>query len=344
MKAETGRKAPLFFSMTWEFLEEFLPRQCGRSLHTVESYRDALSLFRRYVLEALGMSIGSFTFAQCTRDCVIGFIKYLEANRSSATTRNHRLAALKSYVAFAADKDVGLASIALIVRRIPHCRAPRREHVVIPEVAMATILQQPVNSRMGLRDRTIMILMYDSGARVGEILGLRVSDLAIGTDNPYIRIHGKGGKQRVVPITVKTGAHLIQYLEVFHGANAPDTEWLFYTVIKGSVAPMSEGNVERFINKYAEEARDRCDSVPEKVHPHMFRRTRATQLYQNGVSLPLVSRILGHASLQTTQLYAKPSIEMLREAIESVESPEQDAEKPLWVGDEAVMARLSGLR
>ena len=76
----------------------------------------------------------------------------------------------------------------------------------------------------------------------------------------------------------------------------------------------------------------------------MFRRTRATQLYQNGVSLPLISRLLGHASLQTTQLYAKPSLEMLREAIESVETPEQKTEKPIWQQDEALMVKLSGLR
>jgi site-specific recombinase XerD len=76
----------------------------------------------------------------------------------------------------------------------------------------------------------------------------------------------------------------------------------------------------------------------------MFRRTRATQLYQNGVALPLVSKILGHASLQTTQLYAKPSIEMLRRAMESVQTPEQQTEKPTWITDETVMAKLSGLR
>ena len=76
----------------------------------------------------------------------------------------------------------------------------------------------------------------------------------------------------------------------------------------------------------------------------MFRRTRATQLYQNGVSLPLVSRLLGHASLQTTQLYAQPSLKMLREAIESVETPEQKAEQPIWITDETTLAKLSGLR
>jgi len=76
----------------------------------------------------------------------------------------------------------------------------------------------------------------------------------------------------------------------------------------------------------------------------MFRRTRATQLYQNGVALPLVSRILGHASLQTTQLYAKPSLDMLRRAMDAVESPAQRDEKPVWINDESVMAKLSGLR
>ena len=107
---------------------------------------------------------------------------------------------------------------------------------------------------------------------------------------------------------------------------------------------MSGGNVERFVKEYARNAKCSCPSVPDNVLPHMFRRTRATQLYQNGVSLPLVSRLLGHASLQTTQLYAKPSLNMLREAIESVETPEQKAEKPIWEEDEAMMAKLSGLR
>ena len=95
------RSTPLFFSMTYEFLEVYLPTQCGRSPHTVESYRDALSLFRRYILRSLGKSIGAFTFAECTRECVLGFMDYLTELKSKPATRNQRLAALKSYVMFA---------------------------------------------------------------------------------------------------------------------------------------------------------------------------------------------------------------------------------------------------
>jgi site-specific recombinase XerD len=334
----------LFFSMTYEFLEVFLLKQCGRSPHTVESYRDALSLFRRYILNTVGISIGKFTFAECTRECVLGFMNYLSELKSKPSTRNQRLAALKSYLMFAADKDITLQSNELEVRRVPQCRVPKTEKTVIPEDAMTAILQQPPNTKMGLRDRTIMILLYDSGARLAEVLGLNVSDVAIDGSNPYIRVNGKGSKQRIVPILVKTAAHLAHYISVYHTSERPDTDLLFFTVIKKVIGMMSEGNVERFVKEYARKAQSSFPSVPDHVHPHMFRRTRATQLYQNGVSLPLVSRLLGHASLETTRLYAKPSMKMLRDAIESVETSEEKAVKPIWEGDEAMMAKLSGLR
>ena len=344
MKSDNYLKEPLFFSMTYEFLEIYLSRQCGRSHHTVKSYRDALSLFRRYVLQKLGISIGAFTFSQCSRTVVLGFMDYLDALGSAASTRNHRLAALKSYVSFAADKDVTLQSKSLEICRIPRCKQQVIERELIPEDAMAAILRQPPNTKMGLRDRTIMILLYDSGARLGELLGLTISDVVTEASNPYIRIHGKGGKQRVVPISVKTAAHLAQYIYIYHTVRPPGTDFLFFTVIKNVANVMSEGNVERFLNKYASEARVKCCSIPTRLHPHMFRRTRATQLYQNGVALPLVSRILGHASMQTTQLYATPSMDMLRHAMERVETTAQRAEKPAWMEDETIMAKLSGLR
>ena len=336
--------ALLFFSMTHEFLALYLPKQCGRSPHTVESYRDALSLFRRYILELLGISIGKFTFEECTRECVLGFMNYLSNLDSKPSTRNQRLAALKSYMMFAADKDITLQSQELEVRRVPQCKVPKTEKEAIPEEAIAAILNQPTNTKMGLRDRTIMILLYDSGARLGEVLGLSVSDVMITGDNPYIRVNGKGSKQRIVPLSVKTAGHLNQYISVYHGKGCIETPLLFYTVIKGVVGAISEGNVERFVKQYAHKAKFSCPLVPEHVHPHMFRRTRATQLYQNGVSLPLVSRLLGHASLETTRLYAKPSLKMVREAIESVETPEEKEVKPIWEGNEAMMAKLCGLR
>jgi site-specific recombinase XerD len=288
--------------------------------------------------------MGSFTFAACDRECVMGFMDHLATKQSKPSTRNQRLAVLKSYLSFAADKDITLQSVALSVGRTPQFRQARTEQVVIPDTAMAAILRQPPDTRIGLRDRTIMVMLYDSGARLAEILGLKISDVMPDGDNPYIRINGKGGKQRIVPMSAKTIPHLKKYMTAYHGRGGPKTDLLFYTVIKGMIGLMSEGNVERFVKGYAHEARCACPSIPENVHPHMFRRTRATQLYRNGVGLPLVSRLLGHAHLETTQIYATPSLEMLRDAITSVETSEQKAERPVWEGNEMMLKKLSGLR
>ena len=106
---------------------------------------------------------------------------------------------------------------------------------------------------------------------------------------------------------------------------------------------MSPGNVARIIDKYVRIIRPAHPDLPEKVHPHMFRRTRATDLYQSNIELELVSRILGHASTQTTRIYAKPSLEMLKAAMDQ-SNPELNAEEPLWPDDEAEFARICGLR
>ena len=275
---------------------------------------------------------------------MLGFMNYLSELKSKASTRNQRLAALRAYLMFAADKDISLQSIELEVKRVPHCRATKVEKTVLQEEAITAILKQPPNTKMGIRDRTIMTLLYDSAARLAEVLGLSISDVSIDGDNPYIRVNGKGSKSRIVPISPKTASHLAHYISVYHGNGHSDTHRLFYTVIKNEIGMISEANVERFIRQYARKARSSCPSIPDRVHPHMFRRTRATHLYQNGVSLPLVSRLLGHASLETTRLYAQPSLKMLRDAIESVETSKGKAVKPIWEGDEAAMAKLSGLR
>ena len=334
----------LFFSMTHEFLDIYMVKQLGRSPDTIKSYRDALTLFRRYVLGELNISMTKFTFAQCTRNLIFGFLEYLKAQGRKPGTRNQRLAVLKSYLWFAADKDVALQSIALEISRVPQCKNPATEKYVLSEDALNAIFSQPAGTRMGLRDRAMMILLYDSAARLAEILNLGVNDICLDENNPYIRIMGKGSKERVVAINTKTVKHIKQYLDVYRLRDNPDTNLLFYTIIKGRAGKMSEGNVERFIQQYADKARESCPDIPLRVHPHMLRRTRASNLYQNGVELALVSRILGHAFLDTTRVYAKPSLAMMRKAMDYAYVPQTKDEKPLWIGSEEEIAKMCGLR
>ncbi|HCS74291.1 MAG TPA: integrase [Clostridiales bacterium] len=345
MKNKEMQTGTLFFSMTLEFLETYLPRQLGRSPKTIKSYRDSLTVFRRYLYDKCHISVGTFKFDDCSQKCIQEFIIYLKDNGNSPGTCNQRLTALKSYLWFAADRNIAVQSVALSISRTPQCKVPKKEKETLSEEALTAILQQPPNTKMGLRDRVIMILLYDSAVRLDELLCLTLKDISLQTDNAYIRISGKGNKERIVAITPKTADHLKQYLSVYHKKELNVNEYVFITKIKGITDRMSPGNVERFIKQYAESARKKCIQIPLKVYPHMFRRTRVTDLYQNGVELELVSRILGHSSTETTKVYAKPSLEMLRKAIESVETPEQANEEPLWTScNEEEMAMLCGLR
>jgi site-specific recombinase XerD len=341
----TAKRETLFFSMTLEYLETYMPRQLGSSPHTVKAHRDALTVFRTFLLEKKNISIGRFTFMECTSALMQGFILHMKDCGNSAATCNRRLCSLRSYIWFAADRDIALQSIALRVGRIPLCKEEKREKAVLSSEAMACVLRQPANTKMGLRDRAMMVLLYDSAIRLDELLNLKVQDAVLRGGEPYVRVFGKGRKERVVAITELTAGHLSEYIRVFHGSAGHEQDFLFYTRIKGQAGKMSEGNVERFIQQYAKQAREGCGEVPEKVYPHMFRRSRATELYQNGVELALISKVLGHAQIETTKIYAVPSLSMLREAMESVETPEQASELPLWEScSEEDMARLCGIR
>lgn len=332
---------PLFFSHTFTFLEEYLPDHVGRSPKTVESYRDTLTVFRRFVLEEKGVSMGQFFFSDCTRDCVHSFLSYLKGLGNAENTRNHRLAGLKAYLAYAASVDVTLQSIWIGVSSLKPLRVRKTEKAILSESQVTLILKQVPNTFKGVRNRTMMLLLYETAERISELLGLQLGNLHLEGDRPYIKVEGKGRKERCIAITKETAQHIMQYMET---CNSDTSELLFSTTIHGKKGQMSARNVQDFLSAYANAARDIDPSIPLGVHPHMLRRSKATTLYQNGMPLPLVSSYLGHAQLETTRIYTKPSMEMLREALKAV-SPGQDRDvKPLWEGKEDLMARKCGLR
>lgn len=340
-----GREtAGLFFSRTYDFLERYLPRQAGRSPETVRAYRDALTVFRRYARDVLGKGVGDLAFGDVDRDCVLGWLERMGEEGLSAATRNQRLAAIRSYLWYAADCDVAVTSVALSVSRIPPAKGPQRVKECLSEAALRAILAAPdASTRMGARDVALMSVLYDTGIRLSELTGLTVGDALVDHEQPHIFVTGKGDKERPVGLSDPAVAQLRRHLAMSHSTPADKSDPLFYTKIKGGRRRMSSSNVERIVQKYADEARESCEEVPERVYPHMFRRTRATDLYQQGVELALVSRILGHASMETTKVYAKPSIEQMREAMGKVGRVDEP-EEACWVGDEEMMARLCGLR
>ena len=332
----------LFFSKTSDFLNLYLPRQAMKSDNTIDTYRDGLTVFRKYLTEVKNVSIRKFRFEECTHDFLLDYMAYLKNKGCAAGTCNNRLAAIRAYLWYVADGEISMQSTALGASKVPFIKGPQKVKETINPDDLAALLSAPSDkTKIGIRDKTILILLYDSAIRVSELRELKIDSLKLNESIPYIRVRGKGDKERIVSITDKTVEHLKRYLKLYHlekDSNYP----LFYTVIKGHVSAMSTRNVERILNKYAEMIRPEHPNLPQKLYPHMLRRTRACGLYQNGVELELVSRILGHTSTQTTRIYASPSMEMLKAAMES--ASDEISETAEWLDDEEELARICGIR
>jgi site-specific recombinase XerD len=172
---------------------------------------------------------------------------------NSPTTCNQRASAIRGYVWFAADKDISLQSVALSVSRVPQLKAAEQVKPVLSPKALAALFAAPAESKTGQRDRTILILLYDSAIRQDELLSLTVGETNLrDIENSYLRIHGKGNKERVVAITPKTVNHVRCYIELCHGAQPKASDYLFYAGSASSKRKMSGANVERIVKKYAE--------------------------------------------------------------------------------------------
>lgn len=191
-----------------------------------------------------------------------------------------------------------------------------------------------------------MILLYDTGARNQEILNVKVKDF-FDSKTPCVHLIGKGNKKRIVPVMAKTVEHFRNYIALYHQEFHTD-RYLFYTIRHGIQKQMSDDNVARFMKKYGNMAKESCSEVPDNLHPHMFRNSRAIHLYPAGMPLALVSEWLGHAQLETTQIYAYADTEMKREAIQKATGPlnplMSNEQTPCWKGDEQLIRKLYGLK
>ena len=333
----------LFFSKTKDFLDIFLKSQINRSSDTIKAYRISLTAFYKYVTEVRKEKVMQFCFSNCTYEFVLTYSQYLQETLKLAnSTVNQRLAALKSYLKYVADGDIGLMQTYIAVQKVPLLKTPKLQRPVIEKEELKAFLTKPGNTKAGRRDRVLLSVLYDTAVRVSELTGIVLGDINLNVSNPSIIIHGKGKKTRSVVLNRKCADLLKDYILHYHEVDASLDTPLFYTQIHGNINNMSQRNVERIVKKYGDMVRDEHPSLPEKTYPHMLRRSRATGLYRDGVPLEMVAAILGHSSSETTKIYAIPSIEQMREAISKGSIDETEIEK-MWEGKESEIRRLFGL-
>lgn len=327
------------------FFKVYLPGERGFSENTISSYRDTFKQFLTYFQITFGIKPEKLRLSDFSRDTVNGFLAKLENDGKSTSTRNQRLAALKSffgYVKFAFPEhlDTACEILAIHMKKQP-------EQVVnyMTSEGVACLLHQPNSGiKTGYRDMLILTLMYDSGARVSEIIQIRVGDIRIQTP-ATIKLHGKGFKDRIVPISEKTNTLIKVYIERENLAKPQDKDK--YLFINHSGEPLTRAGVAYILKKYVAQARAKGPGlIPEKFSPHCMRHSKAMHLLQAGVAMIYIRDFLGHESIKTTEVYAKADSKSKRAALESVYTYIQPADQELtdsWDEDASLMRFLEEL-
>lgn len=299
-----------------DFFGEFLPKVKSLSPHTIASYRDSLVLLLRFVAAQQGRSVSVLDFADLAAPQILSFLTHLESNRrNSASTRNVRLAACHAFFRYVATRQPHRLEHCQQILLIPFKRTRQRIIEYLEYEEIQQILDATDQSTFdGRRDYALLATLFNTGARVQEILDLRVCDLQL--SKPFqVRLFGKGRKERCCPLWPQT-ARLLRNLCKERQLD-PHSQQRVFLNHRGD--PLTRFGVRYLLKKYQDRAQVHLASLQGKrLHPHSMRHSTAIALLKAGVDLTTISQWLGHASPNTTNKYAAIDLEMKREALAKV--------------------------
>jgi len=324
------------------FLGSYLPGQRNVCANTVKAYRDTFTLILRYCRDETGLAPERITLDHVDVDFVLGFVRHLRtARNSSAQTANHRLAAIRSFFRYVQVEHPERILECQRIMAIPAQRCQRPSVNYLSVDALKAILAQPdLSTSEGRRDAVLLSLLYDSAARVQELIGLSVGDVRL--DAPaQVSFAGKGRKNRVVPLMAATVDLLAEYKNEHQLHRAERIAGPLFWNRRGD--RLSRSGVRYVIDKHVEGARQASNELPERVTAHTFRHTKAMHLLQAGNPLTTVQAILGHADLRTSQIYAQADLRMKRQALEKAAITPVVLEPRSWQNDKGLMDWLRSL-
>ena len=301
------------------FLQEYLPRQRGASPHTCDTYAYSYQLLFQFVAARHRIQPSQITLEQLDTQMITDFLADLESNRNCvASTRNVRLAAIKSFFRFLQYR---LPAFMEQIRQILALPAKKSDSTIIvhlDEKETKVLLRMPnIEERMGIRDYAMIQLTLTAGLRVSELLGLRVEDLIL-QPQASIRIKGKGRKERVLPLWKETTLCLKKWLAVRGDHDEPE---LF---VNGKGQGMTRWGFSYILKKYVKQASEFCPSLKKKkVSPHVLRHSCAMVVYRATHDIRKVAIWLGHNSIQTTEIYLRADQADKLDAIQAITPPKQ---------------------
>jgi integrase/recombinase XerD len=325
------------------FFEDYLRTQRGLRPASIRSYRDILCLFLRFMAKDVRRPITRLALQDLTLERVLAFLKHLEQARGNhIRTRNQRLAGLHTFFEYIAVRVPEMLDTCQRVAAIPVKRVPPPETHFLEREEIVSLLQSlPRSGRHALRDRVLFLLLYNTGARVQEIVELTVKNLDLGPQ-PRVHLHGKGDKWRLCPLWSETASHLRRLLQEQKPSSEPDSP----VFCSRPNVPLTRFGIYKIVRRHTANL-DTTGVHPRRVTPHLFRHTAAMHLLESGVEPNVIRGWLGHVSLSTTNRYAELTLQAKEAALRTCEQalgvPHLSRTRPVWKNDQALLSWLNSL-
>lgn len=326
------------------FLNNYLPHEKGVSANTIKSYSYTFILFIKYMHENRNVPVTRLSFAHLNKDLVVGFLEWLQNERGCGeATRNQRLAAISSFIKYAEYMNPDHLLDCHQILSIPAKKAESKVLNYLDIDGLKLLLQQPNTQKpKGLRDLALISLMYESAARVQEIIDLTASSLFT-TNKPYrVILHGKGNKYRSIPLPDKQVELLRQYMSYNGLLDRENAQKPLFPNYQGQ--KMTRNGVNNILVKYLQMAKEKNPSlVPDHLSCHSIRHTKAMLLLESKVELIHIRDFLGHKSVLTTEIYARMNPKFTFEAVKNAYKNITAENIPAWKGNNEIMVMLKNL-
>jgi site-specific recombinase XerD len=333
----TAPRPVSFASLVQQFFTEYLVEQRALSPRTIASYRDALMLFLDFAHKRLGKMPTALNLADIEPDLILAFLDHLELERhNSVRSRNLRLTALRAFLKFAARRDVSSFYVIERALSVPMKRYERPMLGFLSREEMLAVMGQPGDTWTSQRDHLLLAMLYNTGARVSEIIGVRVSDVVM-DKSACVHLRGKGRKQRSTPLWKTTIHEIRAWLRSNIALNADSV-----------LLPNRDGNAmtrdnvtKRLDIAVARAAKTHAGLAQRRISPHTIRHTTAMHLLQSGVAFSVIALWLGHESTTTTHRYVEADLAMKDKALARLQEP--DTKMRRYQPPDALMQFLQAL-
>lgn len=326
------------------YFKNYMPGTLGLREKTIDSYQTAFFVFLRFMKNKKDVVPDRMTLETFNVELLMEFLEHLEELGNSVATRNHRLTVLRSffkYIQLVEPRQILLMQQLLALKHKKQAK-PVVNYLTVDGVKL--ILNEPqATTKQGYRDMLLLTTLYETAARVSELVGIRINEIRLESPSTII-LHGKNAKSRIVPISQEASSLIRNFIERERLLGYECGAKLLFTNRSGNM--LTGAGVTHILQKYADKVREQYPSIiPDKLSPHCFRHSKAMHLLQAGVDLIYIRDILGHEYLKTTEIYAKTDNLQKRKAIENayIDLPNDSAFSGDWSEDVSLMQWINGI-